>query len=172
MFWNNVQDREGDDIDVTRLIKRAKFDIFLSGITLNYVIESQAELIRTAIKERGVRVLMVIASDSKNSGRTYKRYTRNIDERLPQSHRNYCDFVSTLTPEEAGRIDIRETALLITHSIGMYDKEIYISEFCLDVDSRLVPSYCLTESDSAYRIFVQEIGILTDESRSIVKNPR
>lgn len=159
-FWNTVVERQAIGIDVRGLLSKSKTQVFLSGITMHYVITSCKEELREVLR-KGVRVDIVTAIDD-DSKVFYKRYC-NINL-ITESHKSYRLFFDELSKRERGLLKVYASRTTITHSIGKYDEEIFVSEFCIDTDSLHVPSYRLTPIDQAYTIIDNEIILLKNES--------
>lgn len=163
-FWNTIIERQTEGIDVRGLLSNSKTYVFLSGITMHYVIQSCREELRSALM-RGVKIDIVTAMND-DSKVFYRRYS-NINL-ISESHTEYRNFFNSLSNRERNLLRVYTSSIIMTHSIGKYDEEIFVSEFCIDTDSLHVPSYRLTLVDQAYTVFNNEISILMNESICIV----
>ena len=163
-FWNSIVERQASDLDVRGLLSGSKKYVFLSSISMNYVAHScSAELRRALARGVAVDVMMAMNDESK---KFYERYC-DVDL-IAVSQRRYKAFFDSLPDTERRLLKVYASRVPLTHSIGQYDDEIFVSEFCIDTDSALVPSYRLAPSDSAYAVFKKEIQILKKESVCIV----
>ena len=59
------------------------------------------------------------------------------------------------------------TDIPLTHSIGLYDNAIYVSELCIDHSSSNCPSFSPPPGPKSHSLFLAELKQLLKESRLI-----
>ena len=74
-----------------------------------------------------------------------------------------------LSNEQKQYFCVYSTQIPLTHSIGLYDDIIIVSEFCLDTASSHVPSYQVAKNSKSYKTFLQEVRILLEKGTSLFK---
>jgi hypothetical protein len=165
-FWGSARARHEERQDARSLIARTQERLFVSGITLTFIIQHcQSEL--ESMISRGLPVDLVIAADTPFTRSVYARYSPEIDVNLPLACRRYRAFRDAIHAERRHLFRVYSTAIPLTHSIGMYDNIIHVSEFCIDTDSARVPSYQLAESSPGYETYLKEVRLLLQEGRPL-----
>ena len=91
-FWDNIKTRHKMQCDARSLIESSKHRVFLSGITLNYIIQHCSDEINSAI-ERHMPIEIVIAANSRESFLYYSRYSSQVENNLNIA-RNGSKFIS------------------------------------------------------------------------------
>lgn len=158
-FWDSVRARHDLGLDARSVMGSVQQRIFLSGITLNYIVQHCKDEISRALGV-GVPVEFVIVANTNEARSMYERYSSFVSENLPLAHKRYRDYREGLSSDEAKLFNVYCTQLPLTHSIGLYDGRMFISEFCLDADSSGVPSYELAENGDGYKTFIEEVRVL------------
>jgi hypothetical protein len=171
LYWHTIPDRQRDGVDARSLIGRSVRRVFISGITLFYL----ARYCRTELKDaagRGVQTELVIAENSPESVARYARYSPEIKDNLPAAHRRYHALAKKFQSEGLPPLTVWCTSIPLTHSIGLYDDAIYVSEFCIDAESPRAPSFCVPAGTPSYRVFIAEIRVLLRESVPLIGSKR
>lgn len=168
-FWHNLAERRSSGEEVPSLIGRSRNRVFISGIALNYVAQNCKVQIAEAL-ERGVLVEIVLATQSEVSIARYARFTSLQSATLPLldlAYERYEQLVVELSTRQRLNFGVYSTEAPMSHSIGLYDETLYISEFCLDADASDVPSYRIPKDAPSFGIFLKEIRLILSEARPI-----
>jgi hypothetical protein len=158
-FWDTLKLRHDAMCDARSLIASATERIFLSGITLNYIVQHCRRELESALR-RGVLVEIVIAADTDKSKYVYKRYSSLVEDNLPLVHERFREFRQNQREDRVNLLSIYAAQIPLTHSLGLYDDRLFVSEFCIDTSSSESPSYELAHNADAYAILVAEIRVL------------
>ena len=146
-FWHTVADRQRHSTDVRALVETSKKRVIITGISLAYIGRHCAQELRAALA-RDVLVGIAIANRRPDLLAYYARYSPLVKRNLPTAHRLYADFHRGLTEPQSRRFCLCHVNIPLTHSIGLYDDEMFINEFCLDMDSSKLPDLCCQASVS------------------------
>lgn len=154
-FFNSFSERDPATHSVEALIVKAKRRIIISGIALFYLPKWRQKQVLDAA-ERGVRVALIVA---KKTPATQSLYAPYVSDKVSFAARGYAylkPFRSLLSKKAMRNLGCYTTSYLITHSIGVYDQSIYISELCLVDDKGLNPSYAVEPGSSLHPQFERE----------------
>ncbi len=168
-FWDTVRPRHEIKCDARNLIASSNQRIFLSGITLNYIIQHCTQEIEAAIRQR-IPVEIVIAANTDDAIIFYKRYSSLIEENLPVAHNRYQQYRDNLPPDLSKFFNVYSTQIPFTHSIGLYDDRLFVSELCIDTNSSGAPSYELLKDSEAYKTYIEEIKKLLAEGIALYES--
>lgn len=166
-FWHNFTEREAHQKHVRALLKGAERRVVITGIALNYVILHCENELRGALSKE-VPVSLVIANATASLFNYYARYSTQIEKQLPTTHELYRGFFESLGNNEQQSFALYYTDIPLTHSIGLYDDQIYVNEFCIDNSQGVAPSFSPQPGSPSYDIFISELRILLTEGRRIL----
>jgi hypothetical protein len=166
VFWHSFDDREADGKGVGHLIESAKRRIVITGGSLNtlawdFIDQLQARL------AKGVSVGIVMATPSPETLKTYVRYSEFLNATSPGTQLRYEKFCKSLSEEESTRFALCHTDIFLTHSIGLYDDQAFVSEFCIDRKSKDCPSFRSLAGSETYLLCLSEVRTLLQESRCV-----
>ncbi len=116
---------------------------------------------------RGTLIGIVIAKATRKNLEFYARYSRDIDQTLPTTHGMYRTFAAALDRKQSECFALYHTDIPLTHSIGLYDNAIYVSELCIDHSSSNCPSFSPPPESKSHSLFIAELKQLLKESRLI-----
>jgi Predicted nucleotide-binding protein containing TIR-like domain len=167
LFWDSIIERQRVNKDVRGLIANAKKCIFLSGITLSYVVTKCHAELSTAIFN-GVQVQIVISNGDTKLIPFYSRYSNSVEQNLPLAVLRYQKFFNTLPESKRSCFSVYLTRAPMVHSIGFYDDDCYVSEFCIDADSSNAVSFRVTPDMQSYTSYVHEKKVLLNEADTLV----
>ena len=163
LFWHSITNRQLYDVDVRGLITKSRKYIFISGVSLTYVIKHCADDLRDALV-RGCEIKIVISDNSELARLFYSRFSNRLGEEHALTYERYNRFYDNLPEKEKKLFKVYFTNVTLSHSIGLYDDQLFVSEYCLDCDSSRCPSYRLTTESESYDVLKNEIKILLSES--------
>jgi hypothetical protein len=166
-FWHSDIERQAKNKDVRGMISSVKRQLFISGISLRYIVDRCKKELTEAL-DRGARVEIVIAANDEQMIEFYSRFSKFAKDNIVYAHKAYQDFFNALPDERKPLMKVYGTTIPLTHSIGFYDDLIFVSELCLFSYAPYVPSYCLTPASSSYKVFKNEMEILLSGSNIIV----
>jgi hypothetical protein len=166
-FWHSIKDRQEHRVDVRALIASAQQVIIITGITLSYVVQRCGEELRDRLRA-GLWIGILMSAQTEHNLSYYTRYTSMLQSRMPLTRTMYESFYEALSDEDKSRFALYETTTPLTHSIGLYDTAIYVSEFCLDCDSSTCPSFSPARGSTTYRIMVREVQTLLSDNRCVL----
>jgi hypothetical protein len=162
-YWHLVSEREAHGKDVAPLVRLAERRVLITGISLNYIVWHCADELRSALMRRRA-VGIVIAGASQQNIEYYARYTRLPATTIPATHKLYDEFFQSLSPEESEYFALYHTDVPLTHSIGLYDDEIYVNLFCINTPSSRCPSFSPPPGSRSHALFVSELKALLRDS--------
>jgi hypothetical protein len=165
-FWHCVANREAHRQDVRTLISGSRLRVIITGIGLQYLVKYCAAEMQTALS-KGTLIGIVIAKPTRKSFDFYARYSRDIDQTLPTTHGMYRTFAAKLDRKQSECFALYHTDVPLTHSIGLYDNAMYISELCIDHSSSNCPSFSPPPGSTSHSLFLGELKQLLTESRLI-----
>lgn len=171
-FWHTVAQRRADGVDVPSLIANARKRVLITGIALNYVSQHCSQEIQDAL-DRRMRVEIVIATLDDLSNKRYYRFTSLKDPDLPMlvlAYERYKNLVEKLSESQRKYFGVYATSSPMAHSIGLYDDDIYVSEFCLNTDAAVCPSYRIAPGDESYDLFMGEIRSLLSDAQPLFRS--
>ena len=162
-FWHCIADRERHGQDVRALLKAAQRRAIITGIELHYVIKYCAQELKAALSS-GTLVGIVISKATPRAISFYSRYSRDVDKTISTTHEMYTTFADSLNAKQRECFALYHTDMPLTHSIGLYDDSIYVSEFCIDCASSVVPSFSPPVGSATHRLFIDELKLLLKEA--------
>lgn len=155
-FWHSVGEREAHGRDVRALLSGAQRRVIITGIELHYVVKYCANELQSALS-RGRLVGIVIAKATPRNITFYGRYSRGVDKTLAATHDLYRGFAESLDKRQSECFALYHTDVALTHSIGLYDDAVYVSEFCIDCPSSLCPSFSPPPESKSHSLFISEL---------------
>ncbi|MFI8502016.1 TIR domain-containing protein [Streptomyces sp. NPDC085524] len=155
-FWNNVQERHRAGLDLRSLVEDAQESVFVSGISLRYLVHLCSNQLRQALAS-GATVDVLLPSDESVDNGHYDRHKSYVREEFPLAVARWREFARSLGDEDRSRLSITQTPLLLTHSIGVYDGAMYVNSFCAGLDSQELPSFRIDADFGAYRAYLTDI---------------
>jgi nucleoside phosphorylase len=161
-FWHTVNDRVRESKDVGSLTNASNRHVIISGIALSYLVIYCKNILVAAI-DRGVLVCIILPENSPHSLRSYQRYAQYVAKKLPSAHAMYRQFSDELTEEQRRFFVFVSTSIPLTHSIGLYDSQCYVSEFCIDRSSPDCPSFSPPQGSPTHDLMVAELKTLISE---------
>ena len=165
-FWHTFQEREHDEKGVRDLIATAGRRVVVTGGSLDQCVWRFRNEIRLAL-DRGVLVALVMGDPhSEHAIRLYRRYADRFLTRPSLIESRYRTFYRSLASAERQRFSFSYTDLSLTHSLGLYDDQIFLSEFCLDRHAEECPSYRVAPDCHSYGVFFYEIHTILLESHN------
>lgn len=161
-FWHTVNEREHADLDVKGLIRRAQQHIVITGTTLTYPAERCKELILSKLAQ-GVTTGIIIPDMNDLTSNYYRPYVAgDFATKLSYASSIYQELFDQLNDDQRQHFALCRTNVPLTHSIGLYDGDVYINEFCIKVPTSLSPSFCPERGSSSYAVAVSELKLLLD----------
>jgi len=154
-FWNNVQERHRSKQDMRCLIEDSHERIFVSGISLKYMVGFCRRQLIAAL-QRGVIVEVLIPSIETVDEGYYELYKSHAKEEVVLAQGRWREFSEFLDDETRARLKVTTTPLILMHSIGIYDRPMYVNPFCAGLDSTDLPSYRLDPNVPAYAAYVRD----------------
>lgn len=164
VFWHTFRDRDRDGKGVRDLIENAENRVVVTGGSLDQCVWRFRNEILEALK-RKVLVGLVMATPVEPALKFYIRYADSLLRVSPLTRGRYEEFYLSLSTAERGRFALFYTDIPLTHSLGLYDDQIFVSEFCIDRHAEQCPSYAAFWGSHAYGVFFYEIHILLKSSR-------
>jgi hypothetical protein len=161
-FWHTVADRQRHTMDVRALIEASKKRVIISGISLAYIGRHCVDELRAALA-RDVLIGIAISNIKPNLLAYYSRYSRQVERTLTVARRLYVDFHKGLTDSHRQRFCLCYVNIPLTHSIGLYDDEVFVSQFCLDVDSSKCPSFAVKSGAPSFSQLRAELRVIFSE---------
>lgn len=154
-FWNNVQERHWARLDLRSLIEESRRRIFVSGISLKYLVVFCNEQLASALK-RGVAVEILIASlDTVKAGH-YDLHKAHAHDEVTMAQLRWSEFADSLEDKHLEQLSVTTSSTIMTHSIGIYDDAMYVNAFCAGLESPNLPSFRLEPNMSAYTSYVHD----------------
>ena len=87
-----------------------------------------------------------------------------VRENLAASHKRYQLLAQEFAAKGVPPFALFGATILMTHSIGLYDDAMFISEFCIDTESYRAPSFRVLPHTPSYKVFLSEARTLLTES--------
>jgi hypothetical protein len=165
-FWHSVADREAHRRDVRALVSGSARRVIITGIELNYIIKYCANELQTALSG-GTLIGIVIAKSTPRNIAFYTRYSRGVAKTLVATHDMYSEFAKSLDKRQSECFALYHTDIALTHSIGLYDDAVYVSEFCIDCPSSLCPSFSPPPGSRSHSLFISELKEILKGSLSV-----
>jgi hypothetical protein len=162
-FWHTIADREKHGKDVRALLSGAQRRVIITGIGLHYIVKYCSSELRTALSS-GILVGIVMSKPTQKNIGFYSRYSRDVDKTLGVTHEMYSTFAQSLDTRQQECFAFYHTEVPLTHSIGLYDNSLYVSEFCIDCASSVSPSFSPPPGSRAHALFISELKTLLKES--------
>jgi hypothetical protein len=162
VFWSNFHDRKANNKGVEDLIKSANKRVIITGALLNEV-AWQIDEIKSALSKVEVLVGLIMATPK--TLERYAPYSKFLKQTYEGTFARYEDFCSSLSASERKRFALCYTDKLQTHSIGLYDNQLYVSEFCINQRSVDCPSFSTSAGSETYAKFLSEVQFLLNNSR-------
>ncbi len=155
-FWHSVADREAHGRDVRALVTGAQRRVIITGIGLHYIVKYCGNELQAALS--GGRLIgIVITKATPRNIAFYARYSRGVDKTIVGTHGMYTEFARSLDKRQLECFALYHTDLALTHSIGLYDDAVYVSEFCINSPSSLCPSFSPPPGSRSHSLFISEL---------------
>ncbi len=87
----------------------------------------------------------------------YDPHKTHIRDEFPLALARWREFAKSLSDKERGLLNITETPLALTQSVGIYDGTMYVNSFCAGLDSQELPSFRLNSDLEAYHSYLVDI---------------
>jgi Predicted nucleotide-binding protein containing TIR-like domain len=156
-FWNNVHERSQEKCDLRSLVQTSTRYVFLSGIALNYVVQScRQQMISTL--NAGTTVEVLIPTLSAANSKRYTPFKSDALDEMRLALSRWSKFSASLEEEAAGRFRLFATDLHLTHSVGIYDELMYVNPYCAGLDSADLPSFRLDRSIPAFGSYLSDLA--------------
>jgi hypothetical protein len=165
-FWHTFHDRGADGKGVHDLIGGAGHRIVVTGGSLGQIIWRFKTRIRQALS-RGVLVGLVMATPVPEVLKYYLRYSESLRKLSPLTQALYRTFCRSLSASQRERVAVCHTNIPLTHSIGLYDDQLFVSDFCIDVPAEECPSFSALAGSHAFYVYLSEVHTLLTTSRCV-----
>lgn len=168
LFWHTFRNRDHAGKGVRDLIATAQQRVVVTGGSLDQCVWRFRNELRMAL-DRNVLVGLAMADPSSEDAlRLYVRYADSLLKLASLTENRYKEFYKSLAPAQRQRFSFSYTELPLTHSLGLYDDQIFLSEFCIDRHSEECPSYAVVQGSPSYGVFLYEIHTILKESRCVL----
>jgi hypothetical protein len=164
VFWRSFRDRDADGNGVGNLISNAKKCIIVSGVTPHQLVHRFEEDIRGALKGN-VLVGIIRSRLTPDLCRLYEPYARVDPTALSTTAELYIKLYNKLSESQKEYFGFFETDILLTHSIGLYDKRVFLSEFIMHQHSEHCPSCLLPYASCTCNQLLSELLALLESAR-------
>jgi transcriptional regulator with XRE-family HTH domain len=169
-FYDNFFERRRANCDVPKLIVKAEDRIIISGISLFYLSKyCEKEVIDAA--ERGVTIALIVGEKTPATRVLYAPYVSDERSFADPGYEYLKRFRTALSAKAARTLGCYSAKHLITHSIGVYDQSIYVSELCLVDNKGLNPSYSMQVESPLYALFENEAYRLLAAAKPLFGSP-
>jgi hypothetical protein len=159
IFWHTFRERDADGKGVGNLIAAACERVVISGATLHQLVLRFEDDILAAL-ERGVLMGIIRSRLTPDLRSLYEPYGRFDPRSLSTTGELYSKLCRKLSESQKKRFCLFETDLLLTHSIGLYDQELFVAEFVMHQHSEHSPSYMPPLHSSTHGVLLSEIFML------------
>jgi hypothetical protein len=166
VFWHKFRDRDDDGKSIGNLIGRSEERVIISGATLHQLVRRFEEDILAAL-DRGVLVGIVRARLTPDMLKLYEPYGQFDAASLSSTDELYRKLCDKLSSSQKRRFGLFETGILFTHSIGLYDEQLFVAEFVMHQHSERSPTYMLPPGSDTHNVLLFELATLLKGSSII-----
>lgn len=104
-----------------------------------------------------------IAKENDESHSQYGPFTDSVHTSLPRAYKR-CAKLKEDLGEQGVRFNIYSVNIPMTHSIGLYDDRLFISDFFFKISSSKVPSYELRTDGPSFSSALSELLAIAEGS--------
>lgn len=166
VFWHTFRDRDADGSGVGNLIAKSERQVIISGATLHQLVLRFDNDIVSALEQR-VLVGIIRARLTPELCKLYDPYGRFDTASISNSNALYEKLRNRLSDSQKKYFGLFETDQLLTHSIGLYDKRLFVAEFVMHQHSELSPSYMVPSGSPTHQVLLSELIHLLRKSRLV-----